>query len=70
MLRIRKNRDETYYIEEEHGSRIAEFATLSDAAIVLRYLKGSNLTKDEAEEARAVMFSYDVRGRKNGEAAT
>lgn len=62
MLRIHRPRDGKFIIENDHGSIIAEFDTLSDAALVYRFLKGaSTLTREEMEEARAIMVEYDKR---------
>ena len=67
MLRVHYDkRDMQYWIENTSGERIATFDNLTETALVLRYLKGSNLHKDEALRARSIMQRYDIVDKNRG----
>ena len=52
-----------YYISEGTAN-IAWFSDLYTAAIVLRYLRGADLTKTEHEHAVEALQAFDAKGNK------
>ena len=63
MLRIKKDRNGGFLIEDTYGARIAEFNSLSETALVLRFLRGNHLSESEIREARGIMREYDKRAK-------
>ena len=59
---IKSNR-RRYYIESEKG-KIAWFDDLDTAAVVLRYLKGDTLTKEEIAQAHRAMKAFDTHQKE------
>lgn len=56
-----------YYIETDKGDPIGDFDNLYTAAIVLRFLKGSNMDIEERAHARAALLAFDPRKEKEGD---
>lgn len=65
MLKIKKDRNGNggFYLEDAYGARIAEFDTLTETALVLRFLRGNHLSESEIREARGIMREYDKRAK-------
>jgi len=45
----------TVYSISEEGREIARYKTLEEAALVLRYMSGANMTETDMEAARAIL---------------
>lgn len=58
-----KGNHRRYFIETDAGKPVAWFDDLDTAAIVLRYLKGAYLNREETERAHLAMMNFD---RKEG----
>lgn len=63
MLKIKKEKNGGFLIEDAYGARIAEFETLTEAALVLRFIRGNHLSETETREAREIMQEYDKRAK-------
>lgn len=53
-----------YFIQTNDEKPIASFDSFETAAVVLRYLKGSNLSPEERAAAHEAMKEFDARGDK------
>lgn len=75
MLTLRKTKPEgtgycRYHIQEDSGVganpyRLAYFDTLEDAAMVMRYLKGGYMPKEDQEIALNLIQKWDQREQKD-----
>lgn len=57
-----------YYIEADSHEPVADFDNLYTAALVVRFLKGANLSIEERAHARVALLAFDAMKHKEGEA--
>lgn len=70
---VRENHKARYCIQEMDKGRdygeIAYYDCLEQAAIVLRYLKGGNMPKEDQQTALRYIFEWDARETMKEDAA-